>query len=171
MSSMGEVSSEGEGQYQDWLMEHLSAEGVAFVEYMRDARVISDDQARLLMEEAEAILGEDPYGIEAYVSPWEAAHVERVYLVSAYHQSRRYGGAEEGGWWYDHHDPLTNAYAESHGRSFIIAGPFRDRDDASEVASKLNACEWAGYTRNMPPSIVWRVQASVPFTPNPLRYC
>lgn len=172
--SMSSISAEGRDQYEAWLSEHVSEYGMQFVEHLAEQRIISEEQRDLLVREAEARLSEDPYGIEAYTSPWDnVPHTERVYLVSAYHRSRRYGGPEEGGWWYDHHDPLTEQYAQSHGRAFIIAGPFvgNDTSEADEVARDLNAMESAGYTRSMPPSIVWRVQCCVPFASTPMRYC
>jgi hypothetical protein len=155
------------------LYEQISNEGVAFIFNLAQAGTITEDQARLLADEAVNLLNEDPYGGSSYESAWDADKngATRVYLVSAYHRSRRYGGPEEGGWWYDHHEPLTEAYAQSHERAFLIAGPFTDEDDAHEVARDLMACEQIGMPGTTESAIVWRVQDHVPFEGNRAVYC
>lgn len=141
------------------LLEELSAEVLTFIGNARDAGNVTQQEHDLFVEQAIEDLMVDPYWPEP-VNVWERAGVAPVYLVVAFHKSRRYAGAEEGGWWYDHMDTLTDMYAESHGRSFIITGPFRDDSEAWDVARDLSAFEhgrsWS--ERN----IVWRACNSVP---------
>lgn len=140
-----------------------------FVGQLLAAGIITETEASCLVDEVESVLSEDPYDTTPYTSVWEERDVQPVYLVNAYHRSQRYGGPEEGGWWYDQHDALTNEYAEYWNRSFIVAGPFRDKDEAWEVTRDLNAIEGAGHKRQSDVCIVWRVQASVAFdSPRPV---
>jgi len=172
MSSMGEIRDEGEGQYFDWLLEHVSDAGLEFLQNAVDEGTISKEQADLLLQEAGAILNEDPYSSESFVSAWEKhPQVPKVYLVAAYHESRRYGGAEEGGWWYTHRDPLTLAYGEHHGRSFMLMGPYKDRNEAAEVMRDLTAFEGIGYPKGCESSIVWRVIDHAPISTPRAVYC
>lgn len=134
-----------------------------FIGQLLEARVITEVEAACLVDEVDNMLNEDPYGIEPYESIWTQRGVTPVYLVNAYHRSQRYGGPEEGGWWYTQYDALTKHYAEYHDRSFIVAGPFRsgDLDEAWDVAGDLNAIEGIGHRRESDVSIYWRVQSHV----------
>lgn len=158
----------------DFLADHTEDEHLAYVLALRDSGRVTPHQAGLLILEAVACLREDPYGIEAYVSPWDeyadmGPWYQRVYLVAAYYRAREYGGPEEGGWWFDAYTPLNNRYAERFGRSFIVVGPFHTPDDGYSVAHDLNAIEQAG-RKSWDTNIEWRVQCAVPFTPNRPRW-
>lgn len=154
------------------LHEQISEQGMLFVLKAEAEGTLTFDQARTLYAEALAHLNEDPYGTESFESAWDKTpHTRKVYLVASYHVSRRYGGAEEGGWWYDHHEPLSEAYAQSHERSFLLVGPHTDVDEAWEVARDLNAMEQIGMPRGVRSSIVWRVVDHVPYEAHRAVYC
>lgn len=142
-----------------------------FVGQLLAAGAITQDEADCLVDEVENVLSKDPYGTTSFVSVWEQRNTDKVYLINAYHRTRRYGGPEEGGWWYDQHDALTDEFAQYWNRSFVVAGPFRDANEAWDVAHDLNACEGIGFKYESDVPVVWRVQAHVAFnSPRPV-YC
>jgi hypothetical protein len=55
------------------------------------------------------------------------------YTVTLAHIDRRYGGPEEGGWWYDHASPLVEGKDADHVRVFHA------EDDAIAYARSLDA--------------------------------
>lgn len=129
---------------------------------------LTSDQGMTLCDEARAIEDEDPYGMEPYVSVWEARPwVSRVWLINEYEVRLAYGGPEEGGWYYDEYIPTER-----------IISMHLDEDDAHEVASHLRAFahahnRHANYTSVLPhdTEVRYVVESCVPRYPRRPVYC
>ena len=65
-------------------------------------------------------------------------NVHEVWYIHKYETSQRYGGPEEGGWWYDYRVPLTpDHYAYEPPRIYT------EEEEAYEACRKLHAAEYA----------------------------
>jgi hypothetical protein len=58
---------------------------------------------------------DDDYPPEGYVKPG----AESLMYVNAYEITRHYGGPEEGGWWYNHRNPIASIPV----KAISVAGP------------------------------------------------
>jgi len=58
---------------------------------------------------------DDDYPPEGYVKPG----AESLMYVNAYEITRHYGGPEEGGWWYNHRNPVASIPV----KAISVAGP------------------------------------------------
>lgn len=48
-------------------------------------------------------------------------------LVGAYEVTREYGGPEEGGWWYDHHDHIESLYYQTEAEKEALKKELKER--------------------------------------------
>ena len=127
---------------------------------------LTEDQGMILCDEARAREQHyDPYGddprteTEWDTHPW----AEKVWLINEYHEVERYGGPEEGGWWYSEYRPTER-----------IIDMFRDKDEAYEAVRHLNAFANIELRRNAHRSdkgLTYKVEACAPREPaGPMRY-
>ena len=61
----------------------------------------------------------------------ETPDTPEIYSVAVSHVTRRYGGPEEGGWWYDHHVPIL------HGADATLIRVFTDYEAAITYANEV----------------------------------
>lgn len=63
--------------------------------------------------------------------------------VNAYQINREYGGAEEGGWWYDTYRPLGSMYVKTKGEALRVFDFFNDilADDYDAECSRFSVLD------------------------------
>ena len=84
---------------------------------------------------------------EGYVSPGS----EALLYVNAYEVTRHYGGREEGGWWYNHSEPIASipiraVSTAGHGnychQCFMARQNAVDSVDSEDNAKTYKMCKW-----------------------------
>ena len=85
---------------------------------------------------------------EDYVKPGN----EALLYVNAYEVTRHYGGPEEGGWWYNHHEPIASIPVKAisiagHSNVCWTCEAANEGRTHHETGEKYELCKWGYHLR------------------------